>query len=414
MKIIRLTSLFFFLLCTISSFAQVGKAPAYPLIAHDPYFSIWSMTDTLNSSPTKHWTGADQALTGLIKVDGKTYRVIGSESKTYESVLPTSDEQNYSVKYAESAPEEGWQNESFNDATWKTGKAPFSDNKSVAGTHWVSKNLWVRRTFTLDKTDFNKLFLKINHDDNIEVFLNGESIYNYKGWFGKFQYFPIDAMKSKLKKEKNVLAIHIENTAGGAYLDAGLAQEPALKKEANVILAPQKNVSINATQTVYDFTCGPVDATITFTSPLMIKDLDLSSRPVSYVTYSVKSNDGASHDVAVYFAASTNLATNTPAQEVVTKKYTASQLNILKAGTKEQPVLQKKGDDLRIDWGYMYVATPVSVKASNCREQSLPDRACTPSRLYPVLRVRSRIPGSCLWRAGPSRCLSTAQRHRPS
>ena len=36
-------------------------------------------------------------------------------------------------------------------------------------------------------------------------------------------------------------------------------------------------------------------------------------------------------------------------------------LSILKAGTVAQPVLQKKGDDLRIDWGYMYVAVPNSI-----------------------------------------------------
>jgi hypothetical protein len=68
--------------------------------------------------------------------------------------------------------------------------------------------------------------------------------------------------------------------------------------------------------------------------------------------------------VQLYFGASTDIAVNTPAQEVVTTKYNSSQLNILKAGTKEQPVLQKKGDDLRIDWGYMYVAVPASVKAT--------------------------------------------------
>lgn len=364
MKFFRLTIIYFLLLFSSYSFAQVNKAPAYPLITHDPYFSIWSMSDTLNASPTKHWTGAEQPMIGMIKVDGKTYRVIGSAGKVYNNILATGNEENYSVKYVETEPKDGWQNISFNDEQWKTGEAPFTSNKRKSGTLWKSHDLWVRRTFNLDKTVFPNSFLKIKHDDNVEVYLNGQEVYHYTGWKDKYQYIPLDAKKLKFKKGKNVLAIHIANTAGGAFLDAGIVSEPAIKINTSEIKATQKNLVMNATQTIYDFACGPVDAVITFTSPLLLKDLDLLSRPVSYVTYSVKANDGKLHNVQLYFGASTDIAVNTPSEEVVTTKYKSSQLNILKAGTKEQPVLQKKGDDLRIDWGYMYVAVPTAAKAT--------------------------------------------------
>lgn len=361
MKIIRLAKVFVFLSLYTTGFAQVHKAPAYPLITHDPYFSIWSMNDTLNGSPTKHWTGADQPMIGMIKVDGKVYRVMGKEGTTYQDILPASDEQTYSVKYTESEPADGWQNTDFNDVSWKSGNAPFSDNTSAGGTIWKTKDLWVRRVFNLNKTDFSKPFLKLKHDDNIEVYLNGREVFHYKGWTGKYKYIPLN--REDLKNGKNVLAIHIANTAGGSFLDAGIVNEPAIKPNANVIQAEQRSLTMNATQTIYDFNCGPVDAKLTFTSPLLLKDLDLLARPVSYITYSVKANDGKTHAVQIYFGASSDITVNTPVEKVLTKNYNSSGLNVLKAGTVNQPVLQKKGDDLRIDWGYMYVAAPLSEKA---------------------------------------------------
>lgn len=47
-------------------------------------------------------------------------------------------------------------------------------------------------------------------------------------------------------------------------------------------------------------TAGPTTLTITFLSPIIPSDLVLHSLPFSYLTISVKSNDGKAHSVQVY------------------------------------------------------------------------------------------------------------------
>ncbi|MES2649561.1 MAG: DUF4965 domain-containing protein [Bacteroidota bacterium] len=343
--------------------SQNQIAPAYPLITHDPYFSIWSTSDTLSSSPTKHWTGSDQSLIGIIKVDGKLYRFMGDKSKYYKTILPASDETNYRADYTETTPGAEWMQPGFDDTSWKKGLAPFGDNEGLVKTKWVSKNLWARREFILNTNDFENTYLKLQHDDDVEVYINGHEVFKVKGWIGKFIYIPLKDAATYLKQGKNVLAIHVENTAGGAWLDAGIVQEPKRPPGAGIQLATQENVNITATQTSYAFKAGGVDLDVAFTSPLLMNDLDLLSRPITYIDYKVKANDTKTHAVQLYFGASTNLAVNVSSQEVTTKKYVYGPLSILKTGTKAQPVFQKKGDDLRIDWGYFHVAVPVAINA---------------------------------------------------
>jgi len=367
-----------FLLFNLSCFAvsaQVNKAPAYPLIVHDPYFSAWSFSDKLNESVTRHWTGKEQPLLGLIKVDGKLYYFLGEPENPVKAILPTGEGKPYECKFTETDPGADWMNEQYNDTGWKTGKAPFGTGwDNDAATDWTSKSIWVRREFEIKDTDFEKLVLQMRHDEDVEIYINGALAFscNNSCFTSDYRNYPLaDSIKDKLRKGKNILAMHCTNSNGWSWLDAGLGKQAQVK---NMNRAVQKNVVVTATQTKYMFQAGPVNLDLNFLSPLIAGNLDLLSRPVSFVNFKVNATDKLSHPVQVYFGVSTIFAVNKPAEETATDQYDSEKLSVLKAGTKQQPVLKTKGDDIRINWGYVYVAVPKGKSAAqtiNSFESSL-------------------------------------------
>ncbi|HWD21211.1 MAG TPA: DUF4965 domain-containing protein [Verrucomicrobiae bacterium] len=185
--------------------AQALRPPSVPLIACDPYFSVWSPADKLTDTATTHWTGKAQPMTGLVDIDGAKYRFMG--------------------------------------------RAP-----------------------------------------------------------------------------------------------------------ANVPALAQTQLKVLPTRTIYTFEGAGVRFTVTFMTPDLPDDLDILSRPLTYVTMESRALDGHAHKVSAYFDVAGVLACNTPEQAVNFEPADAREIKAWRVGTVAQRVLQTSGDDVRIDWGYCYLA----------------------------------------------------------
>jgi len=207
------------LAATLVSAPAAGlRPPSVPLVTHDPYFSIWSPADNLTDADTVHWTGKPNRLTSLLRIDGKAFRLMGTEP----------------------------------------------------------------------------------------------------------------------------------------------AAIPPL---------PQTDLVVTPTQTRYTFAGAGVQLTLTFLTPALPDDLEVLARPLTYLIFDARATDGATHQVAIYQEAAGEIAVNEPHQQVDCAKPEAAGLEVVRIASHEQAVLAKSGDDLRIDWGALYLAAP---KASTTASYLLP------------------------------------------
>jgi hypothetical protein len=123
---------------------------------------------------------------------------------------------------------------------------------------------------------------------------------------------------------------------------------------------PQLGLKVTPTKTTYQFGNDKVTVTLAFLTPALPFDLNVLTRPVTYLTWTVASADGADHRIEIYDGTSSQIAVNSPGQKVTWSRETFGDLTALKTGTEAQTLLRPAGDDTRIDWGYAYAVAKTS------------------------------------------------------
>ena len=172
-------------------------------------------------------------------------------------------------------------------------------------------------------------------------------------------YFNIWSMKDNLAEDDTrlwsgdrVMLLGRAKIDGEKYAFMGSAEEMKLPQMKQI------SVEVTTFTTKYVFEAAGVKLSVDFTTPLLPDDLNLVSRPVSYINTTVSSVDGKDHTVILEIKASEEFCMENYEDlgvTVETVKITDT-VSAMKLGGIEQAVLGKSGDGIGIDWGYLYLA----------------------------------------------------------
>ena len=170
-------------------------------------------------------------------------------------------------------------------------------------------------------------------------------------------YFSVWSMADKLTDKTTMHWTSKPNTiVGTANIDGNTVRIIGADTDAPAM--KQISVDMSAFSTKYVFEDLGVRLTLTFTSPIIPTDLYLLSRPVSYLDIKNESMDGKKHSVSVKIAVSEEICMNLKGDdEVVIENIDLGKLNSVKMGRKNPRVLERLGDDLRIEWGHFYLTS---------------------------------------------------------
>ena len=128
-------------------------------------------------------------------------------------------------KYTFEKPDEDWFKPAFDASGWKEGPGGFGTAGtpgSFPNTTWDTADIWLRSEFTLGAEDLSGLKLRVYHDEDASIYLNGVLALQLKGYVTEYEEFEISPEASAtLRPGSNIIAVQCHQTSGGQGIDAG-------------------------------------------------------------------------------------------------------------------------------------------------------------------------------------------------
>lgn len=150
-----------------------------------------------------------------------------------EVVVSTSEEEAQEWSYTFTKPEDAWRKPEFDASAWEKGPGGFGTKETpgaVVGTEWRTDDIWIRREFELNDPNIAGLRIRLSHDDEADVYINGTLVHTADGWTTSYRTLGSEEkLRAALKPGRNTVAIHCHQKGGGQFIDFGLVARTPVK-----------------------------------------------------------------------------------------------------------------------------------------------------------------------------------------
>ena len=131
-------------------------------------------------------------------------------------------------------PADDWFKPGFDASAWKERVGGFGTTGTpgvILNTTWDTADIWLRREFSLGPGELSGIKLRIFHDEDAEVYLNGVLAVKLFGYITDYEEFEISKEAiAELKPGANLIAVHCHQTTGGQGVDVGILLPQSVKK----------------------------------------------------------------------------------------------------------------------------------------------------------------------------------------
>jgi hypothetical protein len=143
-------------------------------------------------------------------------------------LVPTSEKAAQKWRWTTTKPADGWEKPGFDAASWAEADGGFGTRGTpgaVVRTIWRTNDIWLRRDFDLKELPKGEVMLRIHHDEDAEIYINGVLAARAVGYTTEYVELPLTAEGRKaFKAGANTIAVHCRQTGGGQYIDVGFVE----------------------------------------------------------------------------------------------------------------------------------------------------------------------------------------------